>query len=76
MIGNINQIIEMLQIYKEKVVDTSYVIFINNKTYKKIQKELESCLLLKVIITETLPENTDAIVMTKEQYDNLYKGWI
>lgn len=73
---DINQIIKMLQSYKEKIADTSYVIFIDNNTYKKIQRELESCLFLKIIITDNLPQNTNAVVMTRKQYDNLFNSWV
>lgn len=73
---DINQIIKMLQSYKEKIADTSYVIFIDNNTYKKIQRELESYLFLKIIITDNLPQNTNAVVMTRKQYDNLFNSWV
>lgn len=67
---------EMYEKHIDKLSIIIYVIFIDNNTYKKIQRELESCLFLKIIITDNLPQNTNAIVMTRKQYDDLFNSWV
>lgn len=71
----IDDILGMLKEYKAKVEDTSYVMFIDSEAYIELKDELDKCPFLQVEVTNILPEDTRALVMTKKQYDDLFKSW-
>lgn len=71
----IDDILTFLRKYKSKVEDTTYMMFIDNETYAELKDELDKCLYLQVKITNMLPEDTKALVMTKKQFDDLFKSW-
>lgn len=68
----IDEILEMISEYKSKMNSKSYVMFIDKETYEKVKEEINSCYCLKVIISNNLPDDTNAIVMTEEQYNRLF----
>lgn len=72
---NIDDILGMLKEYKLKVEDTTYVMFIDSEAYIELKDELDKCPFLQVEVTNILPEDTRALVMTKKQYDDLFKSW-
>lgn len=71
----IDDILKMVEEYKSKVNDTSYVMFIDSEAYIELKDELDKCLFLQVEVTNMLPKGTRALVMTKKQYDDLFKSW-
>lgn len=71
----IDDILGMLKEYKSKVEDTTYVMFIDSEAYIELKDELDKCPFLQVEVTNILPEDTRALVMTKKQYDDLFKSW-
>lgn len=71
----IDDILGMLKEYKSKVEDNTYVMFIDSEAYIELKDELDKCPFLQVEVTNILPEDTRALVMTKKQYDDLFKSW-
>ena len=50
------------------------VLFIRPKVYEQIKDDLDNAYCFdKVKVTDLLPNDTQAIIMTKEQYENLFK---
>lgn len=63
---------EMLLKYKNQIDGKSYVLFIKRNAYEKIKAEIDNTLFFEIIVTDEMPDNnTQAIIMTKTQYDNL-----
>lgn len=71
----IDDILGMLKEYKSKVEDITYVMFIDSEAYIELKDKLDKCPFLQVEVTNILPEDTRALVMTKKQYDDLFKSW-
>jgi len=71
----IDDVLTLLREYKLKVEDTTYVMFIDSEVYIELKDELDKCPFLQVEVTNILPEDTRALVMTKKQYDDLFKSW-
>ena len=71
----IDDVLTLLREYKLKVEDTTYVMFIDSEAYIELKDELDKCPFLQVEVTNILPEDTRALVMTKKQYDDLFKSW-
>lgn len=73
----LEQLYNMLNVYKSKLEDnTYYVLFIRPKVYKTIKDKLDKNLFCTIKITDVMPDNkTQAIIMTRQQYENLF-GWI
>ena len=73
----IEQLNNILNVYKSKLEDNKpYALFIRPKAYEMIEDKLDKNLFCTIKITDVMPDdNTQAIVMTRKQYENLY-GWL
>lgn len=73
----LEQLHNMLNVYKSKLEDnTYYALFIRPKAYEMIKDKLDKNLFCTIKITDVMPDNkTQAIIMTRQQYENLF-GWI
>lgn len=73
----LEQLYNTLNIYKSKLEDnTKYALFIRPSAYEKIKDKLEDDLFYVIRQTDVMPdEKTQAIIMTRQQYENLL-GWI
>ena len=73
----LEQLHNMLNVYKSKLEDnTYYALFIRPKAYETIKDKLDKNLFCTITITDVMPDDkTQAIIMTRQQYENLF-GWI
>lgn len=72
----LEQLHNMLNVYKSHFNNTYYALFIRPELYEKIKDELDETLFCTIKITDVMPDDkTQAVIMTREQYENLY-GWI
>lgn len=73
----LEQLHNMLNVYKSQLDNnTYYALFIRPTAYEKIKDKLDKTLFCTIKITDVMPDDkTQAIIMTREQYENLY-GWL
>lgn len=67
-----DEILEMLSKYKFLTKIHSMVMFIDKDTYVKIKEEIDSYYFLKIIVSNNLPDDVNAILMTEEDYNRLF----
>ena len=69
----IEQLNNMLYVYKSKLENTAYALFIRPSAYEKIKDELNENLFYVIKQTDVMPDDkTQAIILTKKQYDEYF----
>lgn len=67
----------MINEYNDKLGNIEpCVLLVKPEIYEALKDELDQLFIHRVVICNMLPKNTNAILMSKKQYDDLYYGAI